>query len=241
MGAHSIRHQGWNWQAALQQEHPTCLCALPDTHLCTHLCCWQVFKKSFWNNLIGGIIIDLGMGGSAHWWKNKHNQHHATPNKMTDGKGAAVDPDIDTVPLIAWDEAFLKQVAPGDRGIISMQHIVVWPLLMLGYINWQIQGVIHLTSFHTVTRKVRRLELSAIALHHAWVLFCIFYNLSFMSGLLYWTVSHFLTGFGIAFVFIQVGVACTRFTGVASWACAHNDSIRGNLPAWGGAWVSRSV
>lgn len=163
----------------------------------------QVFKKSFWNNLIGGIIIDLGMGGSAHWWKNKHNQHHATPNKMTDDKGAAVDPDIDTVPLIAWDEAFLKQVAPGDRGIISMQHILVWPLLMLGYINWQIQGVIHLTSFHSVTRKVRRLELTAIALHHAWVLFCIFYNLSFMSGLLYWTVSHFLTGFGIAFVFIQ--------------------------------------
>jgi len=163
----------------------------------------QVFKKSFWNNLIGTVIIDLGMGGSAHWWKNKHNQHHATPNKMTADEKAAVDPDIDTVPLIAWNEALLKQVATSDRGIISLQHILVWPLLFIAYINWQVQGVIHLLSFPTVSTKTRRIELTAITLHHLWVGVSVFYNLGFVNGMAFWLASHFLSGFGTAFVFIQ--------------------------------------
>jgi hypothetical protein len=26
------------------------------------------------NAAVGNIVIGLGIGGSAHWWKNKHNQ-----------------------------------------------------------------------------------------------------------------------------------------------------------------------
>lgn len=29
--------------------------------------------------------MNLFMGGSVHWWKTKHNQHHATPNRITEG------------------------------------------------------------------------------------------------------------------------------------------------------------
>eukprot|EP00955_Chlamydomonas_euryale_P015468 165646-Chlamydomonas_euryale.AAC.2 len=31
---------------------------------------------------MGIVVLALGMGGSAHWWKNKHNRHHATPNRL---------------------------------------------------------------------------------------------------------------------------------------------------------------
>jgi fatty acid desaturase len=43
-----------------------------------------VCTNSKWNSFLGGFVINLGMGGCAHWWKTKHNQHHATPNKMNE-------------------------------------------------------------------------------------------------------------------------------------------------------------
>lgn len=46
--------------------------------------------------------------------QTKHNQHHATPNKMTEDH-QATDPDIDTVPLIAWHETLMKQVRTDIR------------------------------------------------------------------------------------------------------------------------------
>lgn len=29
----------------------------------------QVFKRVYANTLVGGIILNVGMGGSTHWWK----------------------------------------------------------------------------------------------------------------------------------------------------------------------------
>lgn len=34
----------------------------------------QVFRSHKMNAFVGNITIGLGIGGSAHWWKNKHNQ-----------------------------------------------------------------------------------------------------------------------------------------------------------------------
>ncbi len=69
-----------------------------------------MFRSHKLNALVGSVVVCVGMGGSSHWWKTKHNQHHATPNKMDAEDKHPVDPDIDTVPLIAWNEALLKQV-----------------------------------------------------------------------------------------------------------------------------------
>lgn len=74
------------------------------------VCVEQVFTSHKTNYTLGSIVVGLGLGGSSHWWKTKHNQHHATPNKMSHDDKTAVDPDIDTVPLIAWSEALLRQV-----------------------------------------------------------------------------------------------------------------------------------
>lgn len=42
------------------------------------------------------------MGGSPHWWKGRHNRHHASPNHDE------TDLDIRTLPVFAWDK---KQVS----------------------------------------------------------------------------------------------------------------------------------
>lgn len=163
----------------------------------------QVFKNSYWNTIVGGIIINFGMGGSTHWWKTKHNQHHATPNKMTEGHKQAVDPDIDTVPLIAWSTDLYKQVPASERGLIHIQHILVWPLCFIAYINWVIQGKIHLLSFPKVSDKQKKIELATIMLHHLWMHGSIFACLSLPNAIAFWVISHTLSGFGTAFVFIQ--------------------------------------
>jgi fatty acid desaturase len=48
----------------------------------------QIFRSSRWNEWVGRILAGLGTGLSYGWWMNKHNRHHANPNRQ--GK----DPDI---------------------------------------------------------------------------------------------------------------------------------------------------
>lgn len=48
-------------------------------------------------------------GFSVDWWKSKHNVHHAAPNEL-DENHHAVDPDIDTLPLLAWSNEMVATV-----------------------------------------------------------------------------------------------------------------------------------
>jgi hypothetical protein len=69
-------------------------------------------------------------GFSVAWWKDKHNAHHAAPNEvrlavrlcrrfshlhcasqLNEGLHA-VDPDIDTLPILAWSTDMLEARAP---------------------------------------------------------------------------------------------------------------------------------
>lgn len=57
------------------------------------------------------VFGNLFQGFSVAWWKNKHNTHHAVPNVH------GADPDIDTMPLLAWSEHALEGTpAPRDPG-----------------------------------------------------------------------------------------------------------------------------
>ncbi len=45
------------------------------------------------------------------WWMNKHNSHHAVPNLVESCENAADgDPDIDTMPFLAWSKQMFMQV-----------------------------------------------------------------------------------------------------------------------------------
>jgi fatty acid desaturase len=49
------------------------------------------------------LFGNLAQGFSVSWWKDKHNRHHAVPN-VHGGPGGSLfaDPDVDTMPLLAW-------------------------------------------------------------------------------------------------------------------------------------------
>ena len=48
----------------------------------------QMFRSPHWNEWVARVLSTLMVGLSYGWWMNKHNRHHANPNKMTN------DPDV---------------------------------------------------------------------------------------------------------------------------------------------------
>ncbi|KAJ9529208.1 hypothetical protein QJQ45_007866 [Haematococcus lacustris] len=197
----------------------------------------QVFRSHQWNAFVGGLVISLGLGGSSHWWKSKHNQHHATPNKMSSDNTQAVDPDIDTVPLIAWSEALLKQVNLPDRGLIMLQHIITWPLLLVALVNWQAQSFIHCLSVPNIPAKQRRWEIGTMLVHHAIINVSIFYCLGLRQGLVYWLIAHCAAGFGTSFVFIQSHNAMEIYTDDKDFVTSQMVSTRNINPGLLADWL----
>ena len=76
-------------------------------------CHHQVFKNRRYNDYMT-MVIGSYLGFSLGWWKNKHNTHHAIPNvheSATDAHDG--DPDIDTLPFLAWSPKLLRKVMGG--------------------------------------------------------------------------------------------------------------------------------
>jgi len=106
----------------------------------------QVFKKREYGDYAGLFWGNLMQGFSVQWWKNKHNGHHATPNlHNTSVHTQDGDPDIDTMPLLAWS---IKQAqsfrefsksgsdSPFVQFAIKYQAWTYFPILMLARLSW---------------------------------------------------------------------------------------------------------
>jgi fatty acid desaturase len=115
-------------------------------------------KSEVVGSLLGGIVL----GFSGDWWKRKHNTHHALPNVL------GVDEDIDTTPFLSFTEADLAQMGPWSRVLVRLQPITALPVLAFARLNWMVASVRWALTAPTVER--RGLELTAIAVHHAWSL-----------------------------------------------------------------------
>ena len=94
-------------------------------------------------------VLSQGMhraqGFSTDWWKSKHNTHHAAPNELAPGGGGvAVDPDIDTLPLLAWSEGMLDALSSARvRRLLRAQHYYFVPIMMLARLAWAQQSAEH--------------------------------------------------------------------------------------------------
>jgi fatty acid desaturase len=83
----------------------------------------QVFKAGWLNVLVAYISIAF-VGGSAGWWIEKHNEHHAHPNHED------LDPDIH-IPVLAFSEEQAKKKRGIFRLIVRYQAILFFPILAL--------------------------------------------------------------------------------------------------------------
>ena len=93
----------------------------------------------------------IGCGMSGCYWRNQHNKHHATPQKL------GTDPDLQTLPLVAfhkligsrgqqlWSLAMAAEVLASGRGWICKRPCRL-------FARW-VTAVIH--TFSTV-RIIRR-------------------------------------------------------------------------------------
>jgi fatty acid desaturase len=141
----------------------------------------QIFESGRANDRSGLVLAAL-VGMSYGWWMNKHNRHHANPNKI--GR----DPDIaaDTV-------SFLEESAATRKGVLAWmtrrQGYLFFPLLLLEGVNLHAKSIISLSASMPV--KGRWIELIMLAAR-----FLIYF------GLIFW-----LLPFGMAWAFIGVQLA----------------------------------
>ncbi|KAL8774952.1 MAG: hypothetical protein Q9209_000431 [Squamulea sp. 1 TL-2023] len=97
------------------------------------------------DTVIGVIVADFLGGLSLGWWKRSHNVHHIVTNSPEH------DPDIEHVPFFAISHRFFESLRSTyhDRVMtydcvakfaIRYQHLLYYPLLMLGRFNLYVQS-----------------------------------------------------------------------------------------------------
>ena len=74
------------------------------------------------DHAIQALVEGFVKGGSASWWRNRHNKHHAKCNVQ--GK----DTDLHTYPFLSWDINIAKTL---PKRYIAVQHLTFFPLLGL--------------------------------------------------------------------------------------------------------------
>ena len=184
--------------------------------LCHEVLHHQVFKNRKTGRMVGYFWGNVCQGFSCSWWTNKHNTHHSVPNVHATGADEQNgDPDIDTMPFLAWSRPMLKLATSAlSRFMVSHQNIMYFPLLALARVVWLQQSVAYVLNLdETAGRAVKgapgelkpvpheKLELAALALHYVWYFAIASFLPNWREKLLYVLVSNVSCGLGLALVF----------------------------------------
>jgi acyl-lipid Delta6-acetylenase / acyl-lipid (9-3)-desaturase len=147
----------------------------------------QVFENRTWNNAVGYLLGNVGQGFSVDWWKNKHNRysfpvvmlsHHASPNIH------GLDPDVDTLPFLAWSEHAIENFATEHPGWIAKflvynQPNIYFILLTFARLSWCRSSLVWALNHKTN----QTLEVSSLVLHWALYFTLIGTQLTFLQGI----------------------------------------------------------
>jgi cytochrome b involved in lipid metabolism len=184
----------------------------------------QVFTHRKYGDIAGIFWGDLMQGFSMQWWKNKHNGHHAVPNLHNSSAVAQDgDPDIDTMPLLAWSlkqaQSFRELRSDGKDSpltvfFIKWQAFLYFPILGLARLSWLRESARTAFGFggssanaalemKTIGLQYPMLEKTGIILHWTWmfVLSSGFGRFSAFYGLAYFFIATCWSGFLLGIVF----------------------------------------
>lgn len=188
----------------------------------------QVFENRLYGDMMGIFFGNVCQGFSVSWWKNKHNTHHAVPNMqdlVPDSRRA--DPDIDTMPLLAWSLRKARQIrsssSPGVTAfMIRHQAMLYFPILFLARLSWMHQSAVHAFASGPAPsaagdaasqermwsaandfgpKKYRFLEKMGVVLHHCIHFVMIFSLLPPLRGVLFFLMAQGVSGLLLALVF----------------------------------------
>ncbi|WP_342002038.1 acyl-CoA desaturase [Microbacterium sp. LWH7-1.2] len=156
----------------------------------------QILASGPANDRLARILAAGIVGISLSWWNNKHNRHHANPNRV----GKDPDIEIDTISFIETDAAS----AGRWRALVTRkQGWLFFPLLTLEGLNLHGHAFRHLFSREGV--KDRWIELALITARFA----------------LYLTPIFVFLPLGMAFAFLGVQLAVFGVYMGASFAPNH--------------------
>jgi len=175
----------------------------------------QVFKNRKYGDLMGIIVGNLFQGFSVQWWKTKHNSHHAVPNLHASSEHASDgDPDIDTMPILAWTLRMAEAAKDSENGrfLIRWQAVFYFPVLLFARLAWAHQSWVFVfggAGQHSVkgAEKDRQnmqypiLESLALILHYCWLAAILYHMPSVPAALAYFIVSQCSCGLFLALVF----------------------------------------
>jgi len=189
----------------------------------------QVYRNRRYGDLTGLFWGNLMQGFSVQWWKNKHNGHHAVPNLHNSSAiSQDGDPDIDTMPLLAWSlkqaQSYRELRADGKdsaftKFMIRNQKWFYFPVLLLARLSWLNEsfktayGLGASTENAALEMKTKGLQYPLgekvfIALHYAWVV-------AFVSG-----YGRFSVGYSIG-LFLLMTCSCGFFLAIV-FGLGHN-------------------
>eukprot|EP00743_Colponemidia_sp_Colp-15_P002997 GILK01003240.1.p1 GENE.GILK01003240.1~~GILK01003240.1.p1 ORF type:complete len:821 (+),score=102.64 GILK01003240.1:58-2520(+) len=158
----------------------------------------QVFENRIFNGLMGLFLGNVCLGFSVSWWKDRHNQHHAVPNVL------GADPDIDNLPMLAWDKSDLDRAPDFVLRTIPYQKYYFLLILPLLRIVWCLQSVFFVLDMHnkntTAYNKIQRAEIVTLVIHYGWVMATLAMLPDLKTVFMYAAISQLLSGFGIAIV-----------------------------------------
>jgi fatty acid desaturase len=117
----------------------------------------QQIAASRAGNTIIGLVAGTLTGLSMGWWIDKHNRHHANPNKEDH------DPDIGEGVLAFTTTHAANRTGRLARLITAYQAVLFFPLLTLEGLNLHVASVRWLV--RTPDAKLRRTEIALFAVH----------------------------------------------------------------------------
>jgi len=203
-------------------------------------CHHQVFQSNrLLNNLLGQLVGAVWLGFSPHWWKNKHNVHHATPN-VVDDHGGPVDPDIDTMPLLLWTEKMLAGRKVSDLSgteylLLAIQRWTLLPILSVARMSWLWESIkVGVSPSKFRTGPGWAVEAVGLLLHHAWFLcLSIYCTATPLHAALYYAAAQTSSGLMLGSVFIVSHSGMATYTDRRSFA---EEQIISTRNVHGGAW-----
>lgn len=169
----------------------------------------QVWDTHYYGNAVGVVVGNVWQGFSCQWWKNKHNFHHAVPNLVGDVKTLYLgDPDIDTMPLLAWSKQMAKQALDSPIGPFMIRHQAVFyfPLLLLARFSWLMQSYMYVFNQFAFGRydpvDFPTGEKIGLIVHYAWMAALPYFTgMTLAQGVMYHVAAQMFCGLLLALVF----------------------------------------
>lgn len=174
----------------------------------------QVFKNRIFNDLTTLLLGNVFQGFSLEWWKNKHNTHHAIPNTETSSEDKHnADPDIDTMPLLAWSKRMAKKAFDDNSSVarfcVKYQALLYFPILFVARLSWAQQSLAFslnlktgwVDSLRKKELKYPLLEPLGLGIHYVCLFTMMFSYLNIVDGILYFVAAECLCGLLLAVAF----------------------------------------